>query len=388
MRLNKHTQRSNTMQKSTFISVLLAGLALAANARADEPPAWQAGATATLQKGLAWLAANEVENKGVWGDPNFPAVTGLALWAFHASGDPQYKPQADRAVAFLLSCAQEDGGIYVVNPARRGGGLGNYNTSICLTALHAARGGDSEILPTLLRARDYIASSQLTGDPDDDSHGGFGYDRASERPHNDLMNAHFSLEAMRRTQGLEEFRSTTEARADVDWKAALEYVTRLQNKEGDDAGGFFYNPSDAKAGFRETEEGRVRINAYGSITYAGYLALIFCDLPRDDPRVVSVLDYVSKNWTLEENPGMGQGSLYFYMNVMGRALGAANMDAIPRKDGGGAVKWREDLAARLAALQKEDGSWSNTDGRWWESDPSLVTSYALLALLFATGGAK
>ena len=376
------------MRKPNSIPVLLAAFALVANARADEPAVWQAAASATLQKGLAWLAANEVENKGIWGDPKFPAVSALALWAFSASGDPQYKPQADRAVKFLLSCAQEDGGIYVVNPARPGGGLGNYNTSICLTALHAARGKDSELIPVLLRARTYIAASQLTGDPDDDSHGGFSYDRASDRPHNDLMNTHFSLEAIRRTQGLEEFRSTTEPRADVDWKAALAYVTRLQNREGDDAGGFFYNPSDAKAGFRETENGRVRINAYGSITYAGYLSLIFCELPRDDPRVVSVLDYVSKNWTLDENPGMGQGSLYFYMNVLGRALTASEMDAIPRKDGGGAVNWREDLAGRLAALQKEDGSWANTDNRWWESDPSLVTSYAVLALLFATGAAK
>ena len=369
-----------------LFSVLIAALAL--NTRADEPAAWQVEASATIKKGLAWLAANEVENKGVWGDPKFPAVSGLALWAFTASGDAQYKPQADRAVAFLLSCARENGGIYVENPDRPGGGLGNYNTSICLTALHAARGKDPAVIPALLRARDYVASSQLTGDPDDDSYGGFGYDRESPRPHNDLMNSHFSIEAMRRTQGLEEFRPAGQKRADVDWKAALEYVTRLQNKDGDDAGGFYYNPSDAKAGFRETENGRVRINAYGSITYAGYLALVFCDLPREDPRVVSVLDYVSKHWTLEENPGMGQGSLYFYMNVMGRALSAAGMDAIPRKDGGDAVKWREDLVARLAALQKEDGSWSNTDNRWWESDPSLVTSYALLALLFATGEAK
>ena len=129
----------------TFNKPLLAALAalsLGANAFADEQPAWQKEASATINKGLAWLAANEVEGKGVWGDPMFPAVTGLALWSFANSGDPQYKPQIDRAVAFLLSCVNEDGGIYVVNPGRRGGGLSNYNTSICLTALHAARGAD------------------------------------------------------------------------------------------------------------------------------------------------------------------------------------------------------------------------------------------------------
>jgi hypothetical protein len=29
---------------------------------------------------------------------------------------------------------------------------------------------------------------------------------------------------------------------------------------------------------------------------------------------------------------------------------------------------------------KRDGSWSNANGRWWEKEPALVTSYALLSL--------
>jgi len=372
------------MASNKSLLAILAALSLGANVRADEP-AWQKEALATIEKGLAWLAANEVEGKGVWGDPMFPAITGLALWSFANSGDPQYKPQIDRAVAFLLSCVNEDGGIYVVNPNRRGGGLGNYNTSICLTALHAARGADPAILSVLLKARDFIAASQLIGDPEDEHYGGFGYDRASERVHTDLTNTHFSLDAMRRTQGLEDLRTTSQPRADVDWQAALAYVSRLQNTEGEGAGGFFYNPTDAKAGVTVTEDGKVRLNSYGSISYNGFLSLIFCEVKRDDPRIVSVVDYASRHWTLDENPGLDQGSLYFYFNVMSRSLAAANMDAIPRKDGGAPIAWGEELVKRLTTLQKEDGSWSNTDNRWWESDPSLVTSYALLALQFATG---
>ena len=374
----------------TILPALLAAATLTASAQETPPaPAWQADALATITKGLDWLAANEVEEKGVWGDPKFPAVTGLALWAFAQSNDAaKYRPQMDRAVAHLLSCVMPDGGIYVENPGRKGGGLSNYNTSICLTALHAARGKvarDAELIPVLLKARDFVAGSQLSGDPDDDYSGGFGYDKANERAYTDLMNTHFSIEAIRRTQDIEEYRPAGQARAEVNWAAALAYVTKLQSKEGDDEGGFFYNPTDAKAGTRETPEGKVRINAYGSITYAGYLSMIFCDVKRDDPRVVSVLDYVSKHWTLEENPGLGLGSLFFYMNAMSRALSASGMDAIPRKDGEESIKWREELAARLKALQKEDGSWANTDNRWWESDPSLVTSYAVLALQFAAG---
>jgi squalene-hopene/tetraprenyl-beta-curcumene cyclase len=42
--------------------------------------------------------------------------------------------------------------------------------------------------------------------------------------------------------------------------------------------------------------------------------------------------------------------------------------------------WRKEVAMRLINLQQRDGSWSNENGRWWEKDPALVTSYAALSL--------
>jgi hypothetical protein len=43
--------------------------------------------------------------------------------------------------------------------------------------------------------------------------------------------------------------------------------------------------------------------------------------------------------------------------------------------------WADDLAAKIVDLQSADGSWTNTESaRWWESDPVLATSYAILAL--------
>jgi len=41
--------------------------------------------------------------------------------------------------------------------------------------------------------------------------------------------------------------------------------------------------------------------------------------------------------------------------------------------------WRAELVAKLASLQKPDGSWVG-DKRWMEDDPILVTAYAVLAL--------
>ncbi|HUP78860.1 MAG TPA: hypothetical protein VM260_09915, partial [Pirellula sp.] len=41
---------------------------------------------------------------------------------------------------------------------------------------------------------------------------------------------------------------------------------------------------------------------------------------------------------------------------------------------------RKDLGASLAKRQSTDGSWSNSDRRWFEDDKNLATSFALLAL--------
>ena len=117
------------------------------------------------------------------------------------------------------------------------------------------------------------------------------------------------------------------------------------------------------------------------------MAMLYAEVPRDDPRVISAVDYAARHWTLDENPGMGSQGLYFYYNVIARALTAGRMDAVVRKDGaGGPIRWREDLARKLTTLQNPDGSWANANNRFWENDPVLATSYALLALQLAVSG--
>ena len=40
----------------------------------------------------------------------------------------------------------------------------------------------------------------------------------------------------------------------------------------------------------------------------------------------------------------------------------------------------KELSAKIVSLQRADGSWANENNRFWESDPVLCTSFALLAL--------
>lgn len=382
------------------IVITAALLAAALGVQAAEPAlpeALQREARAAIDKGLAWLAANQQQD-GNWSDAKFPAMTALPVWAIAGSGSTAYTSQVDKAVAFILSKAQPDGGIYVPDPRRGGAGLGNYNTSLCMMGLHAT--GRKDVTRVIQKAREYTAATQLTGD--DEHTGGFGYDKGGRR-HTDLTNTGMAIDAMRRTQDVEDLRPAGEKRADLNWDAALKYVDNMQQKEGEDKGGFLYtksfapggNPNQGQGGARpagprpesataRAEQARPPLRSYGSITYVGLLSMIHSQLTRNDPRVLSAFDYCTQHWTLDENPGQGGQGIYFYYNILTRALCAAGIEAIPQAAGGD-LAWREALIRKLMSLQKSDGSWINENNRWWENDPVLVTSYSLLSLEFACG---
>ena len=365
------------MKRSCLVSLALsAALAFPCVASAVSAES-TAVARAASARGVAWLAAHQAAD-GSFSNPAFPALTGLPLWALSLAGDTNQAARAEAAVKFILGCAQEDGGIYRPDPRRGGAGLGNYNTSVCMMALQAT--GRKDVVPAILKARTYTASTQLQGD--DDHAGGFGYDKGGRR-HTDLSNTSMALDAMRMTQGVEEMRPAGEKRADLNWDAALKYVSNMQEKDG----GFLYVKSaPAGAGGRGDagDAARPRLRSYGSITYDGLLSLIHCQLTRSDPRVVSALDYCTRHWTLDENPGQGGQGLYFYYDILSRALNAAGVAEIAAVDGR-KIAWKDELIKKLASLQKEDGSWVNDNNRWWEADPVLATSYSLIALCSALG---
>lgn len=344
---------------------------------------WQTDAEKAVASGVKWLNSIQKES-GAWSDERFPALTALSLWATTASkkGNPT---TVDSAVKFIVSHVQPDGGIYKVIPGQKGGGLSNYNTAICLMALYATGGKDLDQI--IQQARTFVASGQHTGD--DLYKGGFGYDRDTSRAYTDLMNTHFSMEALRRTQSVEDSRPSDQKKADLKWDEALAFVEQLQSpKEAgtDQEGGFAYNPTDPKAGTVTNATGKVFLRSYGSMTYAGLLSMVYAQVPPSDPRVVSALDWAGKHWTLEENPGMGQQGLYFFYNVIARAMAASGRDTLPGKSG--EIDWRKELVEKIVSLQQPDGSWVNNNGRFWENDPVLATAYAILALEFSAGITK
>lgn len=325
------------------------------------------GLEAALTNGVQFLLSQQKED-GHWSDAHMPALTALPVWALSLAHLPDTQEAVQKGVAFVLLTQREDGGFYVPKPGRGGSGLGNYNTSVCLSALFDAGCRKTE---ALLKAREYIASSQLEGD--DTYAGGFGYDRISPRRYADLSNTSYAMSAMAKTASLEELR-TGGTRVDIDWSKALAFVEGLVEKEGPDAGGAAYNETTPQAGATTNRAGRVHLRAYGSMSYAAVLSMCSANLSAGDPRVRQTLDYLSRNWSVDENPGMGSQGLYYFYDIMARALVAARVDDV------GGHKWKEELAAKVVSLQKEDGRWVNDNNRFWEGDPVLATSFALLVL--------
>lgn len=337
---------------------------------------------ASVNRGVEWLIAQQSAG-GTWSDTNYPALTAFALQALAMSGREDVKGSVDRAVAYIKTCVQTNGGIYVDVKGVKGGGLANYNTAICMTALNMLN--DKSLTGIIQNGRKFIAGSQHFGD--DEYKGGFGYDRDTKRAYTDLLNTYYAAVAMRETAHVEDLRGPGEKRVDIDWTETVKFVERMQNKPQagtNDAGGFFYNPSDPKAGAVTNKDGVVVFRSYGSITYAGLLALIYANVSRDDVRVKSAFDWASKHWSLEENPGAGKEGLFFFYNVLTKSLAAYGQDGVPTPDGT-TIAWRTEVARKLVSMQQIDpktglGYWKNETGRYWEANPVLVTCYSLIAL--------
>lgn len=347
---------------------------------------------ATITRGADYLASLQQED-GHWSNPTFPALTGLALWALIDSGWND-EIAMKKAVEYILSCVHEDGSIYrAPQQQQKGGGLSNYNTAISMVALHKV--GDPALNRTILNARTWLANSQHLGG--DVYRGGMGYDADTGRPYTDLSNSYIAYEAMRLTEDVEDLRPEGEEKADLDWEAAREFVERVHNNpdvndqpwvadDEENRGGFAYHPDNTRAGTFTNAEGVVKFRSFGSMTYAGLLSYIYADVDKEDPRVVSTFQWATRNFVLDENPGTGKEGLYYYLNVLAKGLHQYGQDTIYPVDGEPFI-WRTALIKQLLSSYRTNEAggvyWINETSRYWESDPVLVTAYALIAMEYA-----
>jgi squalene-hopene/tetraprenyl-beta-curcumene cyclase len=293
-----------------------------------------------------------------------------------SNGRTANDPVVARALKYLKQHVHDDGGIY-----QAGSRYKNYETSLAIVCFERANrdGGYDDLLAG---AEKFVKRQQWDEDEGHEissmSYGGAGYGSHS-RP--DLSNTSFLVEALH---------SVGRGEDDPAMQKALLFISRCQNLESEhntspfaakvNDGGFYYTIAgggQSQAG--ETPEGGLR--SYGSMTYAGLKSMIYAGLSRDDPRVKAAYEWILRHYTLEENPGMGEQGLYYYYHTFAKALAAMGEDQITRSDGQ-SHNWRADLAEELISRQQRDGSWVNSNPRWLEGDPNLVTAYSLMALSY------
>jgi squalene-hopene/tetraprenyl-beta-curcumene cyclase len=350
-----------------------------------------------INNGLAFLLSQRQPNGG-WSlgqGAQEPALTALALRVL--LDHPDYDAQSEvvrKGFDVLMSHRREDGGFYDETS-----GLPNYNTSLAIMAMTAAK--DEQFNDEIQAAVAFLKGVQIKpGDTTPaeeevtDEHpmmGGVSYGRHG-RP--DLSNMGFWMEAMH------------EAGVDPDDPAmqrALTFLERTQNRSesnslhwaqiGPNDGGFIYAPllpsaegplkGESKAGYVESNDPDTGLRSYGSMTYTGFKSMLYAGVERNDPRIQGAYNWIRKYWRLDSNPNMPQATslqgLYYYYQVFAKALQAWGEPIITDTDGV-EHNWRHELIDALAQRVKDDGSWNNEADRWHEGSPTLVTAYAVMAL--------
>jgi squalene-hopene/tetraprenyl-beta-curcumene cyclase len=395
--------------RRTVAAFALLGLTLPAGAIDEEHR--RAGEDLAAQA-IAWLRERQDERTGGWSvsetGPQLPGITGLVMIGMlDAPTIDGTDPAMDRAARWLLSLRQADGGVYDRI-------LPSYNTSIALAAL--ARMGTPEVEPAIvplqrfLRGLQYAQTArvepgggevQIVG-PAHPFYGGVGYGTHG-RP--DLSNLGLMLEAMRDSGVPGDDEVFRRAIVFLQRTQMLDGVNDMPYARGSSQGGFIYSTGTSRdeAGMGQSmslepieetlDDGtRVsRLRAYGSMTYVGFKSYLYADLAPDDPRVAAAYDWISRHYTLDENPGLGTDGMYYYFVAFARALHARGDPAIEvvMPDGSRAVRdWGNDLVDRLSGLQEPDGSFRVLDDRWMESNPVLITAYGLIALQYALGNGR
>lgn len=285
--------------------------------------------------GIRYLLTKRQPNGG-WMTQYGPGVTASMIKILLRTGYSIDSPEIAPALAYLESSQQPDGGFYLVaHPT--------FNTAIVINTLTMIN--HPRINQRVERAKAFIQSMRQLSMQNAQSQ--------QRVDNNSFYSAAYEVEALRNA-GLPS--------SDPTVAAAFKDMTEAARASGERA--------DSQ-----------RLPRYGSMTYAELKSMLYAGLSRDDPRVRGILACIQEYYTLENNPGDGsyRGQYYFY-HSFAKAMRAYGQDIIVDARGE-RHDWKRELSAKLASLQRPDGSWVNTQAReYLEHDPVLVTVYCILAL--------
>lgn len=373
-------------------ALAVAGLVgLCAPARANDAD------LAMYGKALEWLVSQQHPNGGFGQipgqEPGEIGITGLVLKGLADAPEPfrtKLRPHAEKAADFLMKHRQENGSF-----SQGRSGLSTYRTSIAITSLAAF--DRAKYADAIAKAAEWLKGDQVD-EPDgatidNPHHGGFGYDEAGQKPDADMSNTQIALAALH---------DAGVPPDDPVFQRAMTFLTRCQNNSETndgvgqlkplDDGGFIYDPglSRNKSAEIKNPDGTTSYVSYASMTYGGLMSLLHAGRSGDDPQVQAALRWISANYSLEENRGLGvrqtdpgaaQQGLYYYYHSFSKCLSTLGDATVETEQG--ERNWARDLFDALHARVKPEGFFRNENDRWWEQDPVLVTAYCISAMNYA-----
>ncbi len=323
---------------------------------------------AATARGVAWLLARQDERGAfppcVARSASAVATTAVALWAIAASEAaalPSTPEEAGRrnaarvrATELLLKHRQQDGGLY--DPR---GGLAVYTSGIAARALRALPPDEQAHLDAVVRELELYV-----------------YRHEAPESFVDLApaaNAESGQPAVAAAKLLDGGGEWTVAQ-----RAALEFLARGQ-------------AVDARSPAR-TRDPRWRAPGatLDAFSYDDVLPIVYLPLAPEQQIAMRAYQAVRDGYDLERNPDLARRrvlaapggdarGLYYYYLVLARTLAVHGSPHLTTSDGR-RHDWPREIARKLLSLQQSDGRWVNADPGWWEDEPVLVTSYALLAL--------
>jgi squalene-hopene/tetraprenyl-beta-curcumene cyclase len=333
-----------------------------------------------VERAIQYLITKGQAADGSYSSQTGAGVTAICTTALLRNGRTPADPAVAKSLKYLEGLVQKDGGIYVAGSTRK-----NYETSLSLVCFKEANAGgryDKIIKDADAFIKDLQWDEKEGHDKSSVNYGGAGYG-SKGRP--DLSNTSMLMDALI---------AAGNGPDDPAVQRALIFVSRAQNLESEhnttpfsakyNDGGFYYTPANGGESFaNQPGDPPQALRSYGSMSYAGLKSMIYAGLKKDDPRVKAATAWIRKNYTVKANPGLGDMGLYYYYHTFAKALHALGADEkIFVDDKGVKHDWRAELTAELAARQNENGSWTNTNPRWLETDANLVTGYVLLTLSY------
>jgi squalene-hopene/tetraprenyl-beta-curcumene cyclase len=344
-------------------------------AQSKPQPAAGGGLTAETRKQLnealnraeAFLRQQQKADGSFDANPGITALAATAILKQPGKAKAEQLKTVGKTLDLLGKLAKPDGGIYEkVIP--------HYITAVSTMALVA--GGRPQDRPLIEKSRVYLAENMLDEgegvNKNEFWYGGMGYGNTTRADGRraDIISLEYALRAMKEAELPEN---------NAAWEKAITFLQRTQNnsetndqKWAANDGGFVYYP-----GFSYHTDGGTR--SYGSVSYAGLLSYSWANVKKNDQRVQAVNKWIRDNYTVDENPGMGQKTVYYYYMVFAKALQAFGETTIVDARGR-SHNWREELGRKLLSLQHPDGHWVNPVADEMQNNPVLVTSFTMSAI--------